>query len=157
MKKYIDLWYCLIEALTDIQKTIYRNHYQKRYGSDWEKPLGDLLMMEANKKFNVISILFWWSLSADLLLMTTALGDAYLFHHNQTKAFWVGLIVTIIILLPYYLWRRKNIESIIKNFRYDLSAFHFSTIKKIVVVLGIVFFAISPMLVLILFGPMTRG
>lgn len=156
MKKYVDLWYCLIEALTDLQKRIYRNRYQKRYGSGWEKPFFDFLLLEANKKFNLLSILFWWSLSADLLLMTTALGDAYLFHHNQTKAFWVGLMVTIIILLPYYLWRRKNIESIIKNYRYDLSASHFSAIKKIVVVFGIIFFAISPMLVLVLFGPMTK-
>lgn len=156
MKEYVDLWYCLIEALTDLQKRIYRNRYQKRYGSGYEKPFLDFLMLEANKKFSLLSILFWWSLSADLLLMTTALGDAYLFHHNQTKAFWVGLIVTIIILLPYYLWRRKNIESIIKNFRYDLSVSHFSAIKKIVVVLGILFLAFSPMLVLVLFGPMTN-
>lgn len=139
MKRYIDLWYCLIEALTDLQRIIYRNHYQKRYGSGWEKPFGAFLMSEANKKFDLLGILFWWSLSADLLLMTTALGDAYLFHHNQTKAFWLGLIVTVIILLPYYLWRRKNIESIIRNFRYDLSVSHFSTIKKIGVVLGIFF------------------
>lgn len=139
MKRYIDLWYCLIEALTDLQRIIYRNHYQKRYGSGWEKPFGAFLMSEANKKFDLLGILFWWSLSADLLLMTTALGDAYLFHHNQTKAFWLGLIVTVIILLPYYLWRRKNIESIIRNFRYDLSVSHFSTIKKIGVVLGILF------------------
>ena len=156
MKKYIDLWYCLIEALTDLQKKIYRNHYQKRYGSGWEKPLRDFLLHEANKKYNLVSILFWWSLSADLLLMTTALGDAFLFHHNQTMAFWVGLIVTIIILLPYYLWWSKNIESIIKNFRYDLSASHFSTIKKLVVVLGLAILSLSPMLVLVLFGPMTK-
>lgn len=156
MKRYIDLWYCLIEALTDLQRIIYRNHYQKRYGSGWEKPFGAFLMSEANKKFDLLGILFWWSLSADLLLMTTALGDAYLFHHNQTKAFWLGLIVTIIILLPYYLWRKKNIESIIRNFRYDLSVSHFSTIKKIGVVLGILFFAFSPMLVLVLFGPLTK-
>lgn len=156
MKRYIDLWYCLIEALTDLQKRMYRNRYRKRYGSGWEKPFLDFLMLEAKKKFDLLSIMFWWSLSADLLLMTTALGDAYLFHHHQTKAFWVGLIVTIIILLPYYLWRRKNIESIIKNFRYDLSASHFSVIKKVVALLGILFFAFSPMLVLVLFGPMTR-
>lgn len=156
MKKYIDLWYCLIEAWTDFQKIVYRNHYQKRYGSGWEKPFLDFLTHEANKKFDLLSIMFWWSLSADLLLMTTALADAYLFLHNQTKAFWVGLIVTIIILLPYYLWRRKNIESIIKNYRYDLSTSHFSAVKKIVVVLGILFFAFSPMLVLVLFGPMTN-
>ena len=59
-------------------------------------------------------------------------------------------------LSVYFSLGINRIRVIIKNFRYDLSVSHFSAIKKIVVVLGILFFAFSPMLVLVLFGPMTN-
>lgn len=67
----------------------------------------------------------------------------------------LGFIVTLVILAPYYIWRRKNYKELIVKHEYIVDAPRFSRMQKVVVLCGTIIYGITPLIALVVFAPLT--
>lgn len=153
---FLGLIYCLMESVIDCSACLRKEYYKKRYGNEWENKLKEVLRGNLESQLNMLTAYFWLMTSANLMIITSCLIDYYVLKNsNDGLSAALGFVVTLGILTPYYLWRRKNYDALIAKHDYLENIPHYSKVKKIAVFLGFLLYGITPLISLAIFAPLT--
>lgn len=156
MKIYLKIIYCLMEAAIDCSAWIRTSYYKKHYGKEWKEKLKETLRSNIDSQLNMLSVFLWFTTSCNLIIITGCLIDSYVLKNgNDGLSVVFGFIVTLVILAPYYIWRRKNYEKLIVKHEYIVDAPHFSRMQKVVALCGMLVYGITPLFALVVFAPLT--
>lgn len=158
MNLFLNFIYCLMEIAIDCSTWIRKSYYIKHYGKNWNNKLKEVLLGNIESQLNMLCAYLWFMTSSNLIIITSCLIDCYVLKNsNHGLSAILGLIVTIILLTPYYLWRRKNYDELISKHDYINNIPRYSRTLKIAVLLLFFVYGITPIISLAIFAPITSN
>ncbi len=110
MKYFLSVLYCIMEFGVDVSEMIRKGIYKRWYGDEWEARLKETLIRNIPSQLRFLSGAFWFVFLLTPFTVTACLLEL---RCGINLAMIIGAVVSIIVVSPYYLWRRKHYDELI--------------------------------------------
>lgn len=153
MKYFLNILYCIMELGVDVSEMIRKGIYKRWYGDEWEARLKETLIRNVPSQLYFLAGGFWFFIIMTPIVITGRLLERYC---SSNLAMIIGIAVSLITILPYYLWRRKHYDELIANHEYVDGRPRYNKFQKIAAIIGYCSLAVIPLIALVICDLLTR-
>lgn len=146
MKYFLNMLYRIMELGIDVSEMIRKGIYKRLYGDEWEARLKETLIRNVPSQLYLLSSGFWFVILLSPFTIAACLLERCC---GIDLAMIIGVVVSLAIVSPYYLWRRKHYDELIANHEYVTGRPRFNKVQKISAFIGYCCLFAIPMIALV--------